>query len=85
MISVFVYILLCSDKSYYTGITKDLKTRLKQHSTKQSKSTKHRLPIALLHTEEFPDYKSAAKQERRIKNIGAYRYLCRYAPNVLIQ
>ena len=83
--NVCLYILLCSDKSYYTGITKDIDNRLKQHRNGQSKSTKHRLPIRLMHTEYFPDYKSAAMMERRVKNMSAYRYLCRYAPKSLIR
>lgn len=83
--NVKLYILLCADKTYYTGITKNLETRLKQHRSGQSKSTKNRLPIVLIHSEDYPDYKSAALMERRVKNISAYRYLCRYAPKSLIR
>lgn len=80
---VFLYILLCADKTYYTGITKDLTNRLKQHRNGQSKSTKFRLPVKFLHSEDFPNYKSAAQMERRVKNLGAHRYLCRYNPECL--
>jgi len=27
----YVYILLCSDGSYYTGVTKDVERRLEEH------------------------------------------------------
>jgi putative endonuclease len=29
----FVYILLCSDNSYYTGVTNDIQRRLYEHET----------------------------------------------------
>ncbi|WP_317169112.1 GIY-YIG nuclease family protein [Flavivirga algicola] len=29
----YVYILLCSDKTYYTGMTNDLERRINQHKS----------------------------------------------------
>ncbi len=33
MKSYYVYILLCNDKSYYTGVTNNLDERLAQHNS----------------------------------------------------
>ena len=44
-----VYILKCSDGSYYTGITKNLAKRLGCHNDgKASKYTRARLPVQVL-------------------------------------
>ncbi|WP_313791206.1 GIY-YIG nuclease family protein [Lacinutrix neustonica] len=46
----YVYILLCSDKTYYTGMTNDLERRLIQHKSGHRKDsyTSTRLPIKLV-------------------------------------
>jgi len=74
---ITIYILLCSDNTYYTGITKDLLKRIDQHYNGKSKSTKHKLPLKLIHTETSETYITASIKERYIKNVGAYRYLCK--------
>ena len=44
----WLYILECSDGSFYTGITLDLVSRVKKHNTgKASKYTRSRLPVFL--------------------------------------
>ena len=44
----YVYILKCSDDTYYTGITNDLFKRLYTHAKgKGAKYTRTRLPVAL--------------------------------------
>jgi putative endonuclease len=48
-----MYILLCSDDSYYTGSTIDLERRLKQHQTGEGANhTKKNLPVKLVYYEE---------------------------------
>ncbi|WP_366892654.1 GIY-YIG nuclease family protein [uncultured Aquimarina sp.] len=45
-----MYILECSDGSYYTGSTKDLDRRLKQHQNGEGANhTKKRLPVKRLY------------------------------------
>lgn len=64
-----LYILLCSDNSFYTGITNNLDNRLKEHSFgKGSKYVRSRLPFKLIYTEELPDKSSALKRELEIKS-----------------
>ncbi len=65
----FVYLLKCRDGSLYTGITTDLKRRMKQHSQgKASKYTRAKLPIKCVYNEPQPDESSAKKRECEIKS-----------------
>jgi putative endonuclease len=66
-----VYILECSDKSLYTGITNDLERRLEEHNTgKGAKYTKHRNPLKVRYT-ECQDTKGAAlTREAAIKSLA---------------
>jgi len=75
---IYIYILKCADASYYTGITKDLSTRLTEHSKKRASYTKNKLPFVVWHVEYRDDRKAAAAQERKIKNTGAKKYLIRF-------
>ena len=43
----YVYILLCSDNSYYTGMTNNLEKRIELHNSKSSKYASSRLPVKL--------------------------------------
>lgn len=64
----FVYILRCSDGSYYTGITNSVAKRLKKHNTGNgAKYTKGRRPVALVYRERRASRSSALKRERQIK------------------
>ena len=64
----WVYILCCSDNSYYTGSTSNLDQRLIEHQYKKYDGyTSSRLPITLVFSEEFSDTKLAASFEKQIK------------------
>jgi putative endonuclease len=65
----FVYILLCNDNSYYTGITNDIDRRLYEHeSGLDPKSyTFKRRPVKLLFQEMFNDIHQAIAFEKQIK------------------
>jgi putative endonuclease len=66
-----VYILECSDKSLYTGITNDMERRLEEHTTgRGGKYTKHRRPLLVRYT-ECQDTKGAAlTREAAIKTLN---------------
>jgi putative endonuclease len=66
-----VYIVQCSDGTYYTGIAVDVEKRLKEHngSQKGARYTKARRPVTLVYTEELRDRSSALKREYRIKQM----------------
>lgn len=64
-----VYVLLCSDNSLYTGITKDIKNRMKVHrSGNGSKYVYSRLPFELVYTEKCTNRSKTSKREYEIKS-----------------
>src|SRR4051794_23807519 len=64
----FVYVVRCADGSLYTGITKDLTRRCRQHNDgTASRYTRCRLPVELLYHEVYPDQGSALQREAEIK------------------
>ena len=65
-----VYILKCSDDSFYTGCTNDLKKRIKQHNESKlgAHYTKLRRPVILLYSEVFNMLTEARQREAEIKN-----------------
>ena len=66
----FVYILQTKDGTYYTGITKNLQTRLDLHNQgRGAKYTKGRIPVRLVYYEETRNFKSATKREIKIKSL----------------
>jgi putative endonuclease len=75
MNNVFVYILKLSDFSYYTGITKHIDIRLKEHNEGQSLSTKNLLPFKLIYLQKYDNYVQAREYEKSIKRQGAVRFL----------
>ena len=65
----YVYILKCSNNTYYTGITSNLKKRVKEHQTgkfKDSYTNKLR-PVELKFYAEFTDINLAIQTEKQIK------------------
>lgn len=66
--SWFTYILECKDESYYTGITWNLKKRIKEHNSRiRSSLQKSKIPVKLVYWEQFTDRFQAAKKEKEIK------------------
>lgn len=63
-----MYILRCTDGSYYIGHTDDLDTRVAQHESGfVSSYTRVRRPIKLMFSEEFPTRDEAKERERQLK------------------
>jgi putative endonuclease len=66
----YVYILECKNKSLYTGITNDLKRRLKEHkSGKGAKYTRAFAAEKLLYSENKRSRINALKREAQIKAL----------------
>ncbi|MCY6354655.1 GIY-YIG nuclease family protein [Clostridium sp. ZS2-4] len=67
----YVYILECSDKTYYTGWTKDLEKRINAHNTgKGAKYTRGRLPVKVIYFEQYITKSQAMKREYQIKKMS---------------
>jgi putative endonuclease len=65
----YVYILKCSDNSYYTGITSNLEQRMLQHNIAFYPDcyTTSRRPLELVFYAEFTDINLAIEKEKQIK------------------
>ncbi len=64
----YMYILECSDGTYYTGSTKYLEKRLKQHQAGEGANyTAKRLPVKLIYYEEFDRIDHAFYREKQIQ------------------
>lgn len=67
-----VYIVECSDRSLYTGITVDVSARIAQHNSGSgAKYTRGRLPVKLVYSECADDRGSALRREHEIKRLTA--------------
>jgi putative endonuclease len=64
----WMYILECSDGTYYTGSTIDLIRRFKQHMDGDGANhTKKRLPVKLIYFEEFDRIDEAYYREKQVQ------------------
>jgi len=63
-----MYILECSDASFYTGSTKDLEKRLWEHKNGVGANyTKSRLPVELMYFEEYKRIDVAFYREKQVQ------------------
>ncbi|MGX1928899.1 GIY-YIG nuclease family protein [Flagellimonas sp. 2504JD4-2] len=64
----FLYLLECSDGSYYTGSTIDLDKRIKEHQDgRGANHTKKRLPVQLVYVEEYLSIDAAFYREKQVQ------------------
>ncbi len=77
MKTYIVYILECSDNSFYTGVTSDLNRRLAEHHEGLNPQcfTAKRRPLNLVFTQEFTDVNQAISFEKQIKGWGRKKKL----------
>jgi len=66
----FVYMVRCADGTLYTGITKDINNRLKQHNSgRGAQYTKFHKPLTLVRLEKGYNVSDAMRREREIKKL----------------
>jgi putative endonuclease len=67
----YLYIIECSDKTFYTGICVNLEKRIAEHNSSNlgAKYTFSRRPVKLVFSKEFKDCSAASKEEARIKKL----------------
>ncbi|WP_034839405.1 GIY-YIG nuclease family protein [Endozoicomonas numazuensis] len=68
----FVYIILASNNSLYTGITTNVERRWKEHSGEKKGGARFfygKRPVALMYVEEGHDRSTAGKREVAIKKM----------------
>jgi putative endonuclease len=67
----FVYIVECSDGTYYTGISNDVKNRIEKHNTgKGAAYTRGRGPVKLIYSEKLSTRSEASIRESIIKKLS---------------
>ena len=69
MKNIFVYIVLCNDFSYYTGVTNNIEKRIIEHNSGVDRKsyTFSRRPVKLVYLERFIDPEKAIRREKQIK------------------
>jgi putative endonuclease len=64
----YIYILKCSDGTYYTGSTTNLELRLAQHKAGEGANyIKKRLPVELVYNEEYSRIDDVFYREKQIQ------------------
>ena len=72
----YVYVLKSlNDNGLYIGCSKNLKERLRVHTSGLVRSTKNRLPVELIYYEACLDQNDAFRRERYLKSTYGRRYL----------
>ncbi|MFH2136725.1 MAG: GIY-YIG nuclease family protein [Patescibacteria group bacterium] len=73
----YLYILECSDKSLYTGITTNLARRVGEHNSGRlgAKYTNARRPVKLVYSKGYKNRSTASKEESRIKKLSRVQKL----------
>ena len=67
----YVYILLCSDGSFYTGYTKNVEERARLHACgKGARYTKMHKPKKVAYVETLDTRAQAMKREKAIKKLS---------------
>ena len=67
----FVYIVECSDDTYYTGYTTNVERRVDEHNDGTgAKYTRGRRPVELVHVESFGSQSEAMQREHAIKQLA---------------
>ncbi|APG60439.1 GIY-YIG nuclease family protein [Christiangramia salexigens] len=71
----YVYILRCSDGTYYTGVASNLEKRLVDHQMGEDPKsyTAKRRPVELVWYSEFSDITIAISKEKQIKNWSKFK------------
>ncbi|MDO6462425.1 GIY-YIG nuclease family protein [Granulosicoccaceae sp. 1_MG-2023] len=68
-----VYILRCADGTFYTGVTRELARRVKEHNEcdkRGARYTRARRPVQLIYREPAADRRAACKREWAIKRLS---------------
>ena len=65
----YVYIIKCSDNTFYTGTTSEISRRLDEHNSRKGGAyTRTRAPVKLVYQETRKTRSQAQKREAQIKS-----------------
>jgi putative endonuclease len=76
----YLYILKCSDKTLYTGITTGLKRRVGEHNGRGgnkagARYTASRRPVKVVYFKKFKNRSTASRAEAHIKSLSRIQKL----------
>ena len=74
---ICLYIISTNFGTYYTGITNSLIRRWKEHKEGKSSYLSKFSPKEVVYVCFYSERKEAAREERRVKSIGAFKYMNR--------
>ncbi|MBI2449916.1 MAG: GIY-YIG nuclease family protein [Candidatus Nealsonbacteria bacterium] len=64
----YVYVLYSKAKDFiYIGYSENLVQRIQEHNSGKSKSTKHFIPLEVIHYEAYKNIKDAKRREEYLK------------------
>jgi putative endonuclease len=67
----YVYVVRCVDGSFYTGYSRNVDARMRQHvKGKGARYLRIHRPEAVVHVEEFCSRAEAMRRERRVKVLS---------------
>ncbi len=67
----YVYVILCKDGSFYTGYTKNVEDRARQHADgRGARYTKMHPPKKVAYVEQFESRSEAMRREKTIKKLN---------------
>lgn len=75
MSSWYVYMLVCADGTYYTGVTTDVSRRVSEHNgagaaRKGAKYTQARRPVRLVYSEVAAGRGAAQEREHALRQLN---------------
>ena len=73
----YIYVLRCSDGSFYIGQTDNIPRRLQQHEMAEVSWTSKHLPVEIIHWEEFDSREDGVKREQDLKTGFGRKWLKR--------
>ncbi len=80
----YTYMVMCSDRSLYTGYTDDLVRRIRAHNNgKGAKYTRSRRPVQLVYWEKFATKRQAMQREYAIKHWPRNRKLLLLSEDII--
>jgi len=66
----YVYVILCENGNYYTGYTKNVEMRFRQHMRGiGARYTRMNKPKKVVHVEKYHTRSEAVQREREIKSL----------------
>ena len=73
-----VYLLMCGDGRVYTGCTRDVEKRIREHHEGKIQFTKSRLPVRVMVMIRFVDRLKAFQFEKYLKSGSGRSFLKRH-------